>query len=102
MSIGLVSKTSKFGYVPGSLYKRFQQTGLFKPGSNMQKLNRQAATGYASAVASSGALMFDAGVVESQGKSELTAKQVLARVQADVNAQRASMLNLGAFASKSV
>jgi hypothetical protein len=59
MSIGFVSKASKFGYTPGSMYKHFQQTALIKPNSNMQKLNRQAVNGYASAVAGSSSLVFD-------------------------------------------
>jgi hypothetical protein len=95
MSIGLVSKPSKFGYTPGSFYKRFQQ-------SNMRKMNRQAVESYASAASGAVPLLFEAKSAESQGKSELVAQQLLGRIQAETQAKQAAASGLGAFAAKSV
>jgi hypothetical protein len=41
--------------------------------------------------------MFDAPLVESQGRSELAAEQLLLRVQEDAKAQAASPTGLGAL-----
>ena len=80
------------GYTPGSFYKRFHA-----PQTNMQKMNRQAMLALENAIASAGSLMFDAPLVESQGRSELAAEQLLLRVQEDAKAQAASPTGLGAL-----
>jgi hypothetical protein len=80
------------GYTPGSFSKRLEQ-------SNMKKLNRQAVERYRSAIASAGTQFFNATALESQGKSELVAEQVLIRVQADAKSKATSSFNLGSLAN---
>lgn len=100
MSIGPVSSTSKIGYTPGSIYKRFGQFGLFKS-RNMQSMNRRTVESYNSAFVTGGAQLFDFKASESQGKSELAAQQLLQRVQQEAKAASKTTINLGALLNTS-
>lgn len=87
------------GYTPGSIYKRFN-------GTNMSRMNRETVVSNSSAASSYGDSVFSTNLSQSQGISELVAKQYAAKVQADAKAklQDASSISsilsaLGASAS---
>lgn len=98
MSVGGVGYPSGTLYSSGSLYKRHGIRSVQQQG-NMQKMNREAVSGYNASFVSGGSLMFDANFLESQGKSELVAEQLLKRVQAAAQAlsQNASRINIGSL-----
>jgi hypothetical protein len=98
MSVGGVGYSSGTLYSSGSLYKRHGIRSVQQQG-NLQKMNREAASGYNASFVSGGSVMFDAYFTESQGKSELVAEQLLKRVQAAAQAlsQNASRINIGSL-----
>jgi hypothetical protein len=64
------------GYTAGSIYKRFN-------GSYMSQMNRTSVASASSAMSSYGTTVFDTNLSQSQGISELVAKQYAARITAE-------------------
>jgi hypothetical protein len=83
MSVGAISRSESVGYVPGSRYKRLQQ-------SNMQKMNRAAVEAYNSAFNSGGTLVFDKLSAANTSRAEQIAEQVVVRIQSEAQAKLAS------------
>lgn len=81
----LYKRHQRIGYTPGSHYKRFGNLGLPQQ-RNMKEINRQAVESTISAIETAGPQIFNAKLTESEGLSEIAAKQVLQRVQQAMNA----------------
>lgn len=75
------------GYTPGSFYKRFN-------GTNMSQMNRAAVASASSAMSSYGLTVFDTTLSQSQGISEIVAKQYAARITAEAKEKLAGASNI--------
>jgi hypothetical protein len=77
-------------YVPGSMYKKFY-------GTNMSRMNRQAVASAESAINSYGTSVFSTTVTQSQGMSEIVAKQYAARISAEAKEKMAGALDISSL-----
>jgi hypothetical protein len=80
------------GYTPGSIYKRFN-------GTTMSQMNRAAVASASSALSSYGDSVFSTNLAQSQGISELVAKQYAARITAEAKEKLQSATNIQSILS---